>query len=51
MDQELLAILFVIRQFRGYIEACNFLVDTDHKALKYLQSIKVYIGPANPEEC
>ena len=39
-DRELLAILFAIRKFRCYIEGSHFLVESDHRALKYLQSLK-----------
>ena len=39
-DRELLAILFAIRKFCCYIEGSHFLVESEHRALKYLQTLK-----------
>ena len=37
-ELELLAFLFATKQFRCYLDGCNFVVHTDHRALKWLIS-------------
>ena len=39
-DQKMLAIIFSVRKFRCYIEGCHFNMQTDHMALKFLQTVK-----------
>ena len=43
-DREMLAIMFAIPKFRCYIEGCHFKIQTDHMALKFLQTAKEPAG-------
>jgi hypothetical protein len=37
---ELLAVIWAIEKFEGYIEYTNFILETDHEAIKWLQRMK-----------
>lgn len=39
-ERELLAVLFCLEKFRGYVEGTRFKVQTDHAALQFLNNLK-----------
>ena len=43
-EQECLAVIEAIKAFRPYIENNHFLIYSDHKALKWIQSVKLSAG-------
>ena len=43
-DRELLAIMFAVRKLRCYVEGYHFIIQSDHMALKFLQSFKEPTG-------
>ncbi len=43
-ELECLAVIWAIKKFKNYVEYTHFTVETDHQALKWLQTLKEHSG-------